>query len=72
MCSFDSWKRFRVEGYTWAPLPTLPGRHKLRLSSWRPAPLCQRDELTRFFIGADREISDFTYLGIPSNFDVRF
>ncbi|XP_065214383.1 tectonic-like complex member MKS1 [Planococcus citri] len=69
VCSLDSWKRFRVEGYTWAPLPTVPGRHKITLSSWRPAPLCRRDELKRFFIGSDRELSDFTYLSVPCNFD---
>lgn len=71
MCSLDGWKRFRVEGYAWITLPTTPGRHRLVLNSWRPASLTRRDELKRFFIGCDAEITDLTYIGVPADFKVR-
>lgn len=72
ICSLDSWKRFRVEGYSWLSLPASSGRHKLILNTWRPASISQKDELKRFFIGCDPVLTDFTYPGVSVNDNVSF
>ncbi len=67
VASYDSWKRYRTEGYTWTQLPTTTNRSEEDLSCWRPRGDSIIYELRRFFIGGSPELEDISYVSIPSS-----
>ncbi len=66
VASYDSWKRYRTEGYTWTQLPTKTARTEEDLGCWRPRGDSVIYELRRFFIGGSPELEDISYVSIPS------
>jgi Meckel syndrome type 1 protein len=67
VASYDSWSRYRVEGYSWLQVPTRPGRYNENLNNWRPRGDSFIYELRRFFIGGSPELEDITYSAVPSD-----
>lgn len=70
VASYDSWNRYRTEGYTWTQLPVNPGVFKESLPCWRPRGDSLIYELRRFFIGGSPELEDISYTAVPSNHEV--
>ncbi|XP_043818911.1 Meckel syndrome type 1 protein [Dromiciops gliroides] len=66
--SLDFWQRYRVEGYGSIVLPSVPGSHTVKTSTWRPVELGTLAELRRFFIGGSLELEDLSYVRIPGTF----
>lgn len=71
VASYDSWSRYRTEGYAWSQLPNQPGVHEETLHCWRPRGDSLIYELRRFFIGGSPELEDISYVSIPSSHEVR-
>lgn len=67
VASYDSWSRYRVEGYSWLQISTKPGKNYEKLSCWRPRGDSFIYELRRFFIGGSPELEDISYAAVPSN-----
>jgi Meckel syndrome type 1 protein len=70
VASYDSWNRYRTEGYAWHQLPTKPGSYEHALPCWRPRGDSFIYELRRFFIGGSPELEDISYCAIPSDHQV--
>ncbi len=70
VASYDSWSRYRTEGYTWTQVPTQPGIYKEKLDCWRPRGDSFIYELRRYFIGGSPELEDISYVAVPSNHEV--
>ncbi|CAD5118781.1 DgyrCDS7459 [Dimorphilus gyrociliatus] len=66
--SYDSWQRFRTEGYTSVKVPLKPGKTENQLQCWRPVGTSIFTSLRRFFIGGTAELEDTTYVSKPSTF----
>ncbi|XP_076387908.1 Meckel syndrome, type 1 isoform X2 [Megachile rotundata] len=62
--SFDSWSRYRTEGYASLSLPVLPGLYEFNISTWRPTGSII-NTLRRFFTGGTLKLEDITYCSIP-------
>ncbi|CAF0733853.1 unnamed protein product [Brachionus calyciflorus] len=67
VASYDSWNRYRTEGYTWTQIPVKPGMYTESKPCWRPRGDSLIYELRRFFIGGSPELEDITYTAIPSD-----
>jgi Meckel syndrome type 1 protein len=72
VASYDSWSRYRTEGYTFTQIPTKPGIVTEDLACWRPRGDSIIYELRRFFIGGSPELEDISYVTIPSDHEVIF
>lgn len=70
VASYDSWSRYRTEGYTWVQLPVKPGVYMESKPCWRPRGDSLIYELRRFFIGGSPELEDITYTAVPSDHEV--
>ena len=70
VASYDSWSRYRTEGYAWTQIPTEPGVIEENLPCWRPRGDSLIYELKRFFIGGSPELEDISYAAIPSDHEV--
>ncbi|XP_044012077.1 Meckel syndrome type 1 protein-like isoform X2 [Aphidius gifuensis] len=65
--SFDSWTRYRIEGYVSLRLFQMSGNCLLKLQTWRPVANFS-SKLRRFFTGGIAELEDLTYIGIPEEY----
>ncbi len=70
VASYDSWSRYRTEGYAWTQLQPKPGVQEDVLHCWRPRGDSLIYEMRRFFIGGSPELEDISYVAIPSNLEV--
>lgn len=70
VASYDSWNRYRTEGYTWTQLNTKSGGLQEELPCWRPRGDSIIYELRRFFIGGSPELEDISYVCTPSDHEV--
>lgn len=70
VASYDSWNRYRTEGYTWTQIPVKPGTCEEEKVCWRPRGDSIIYELRRFFIGGSPELEDISYACIPADYDV--
>ena len=70
VASYDSWSRYRTEGYAWTQISTQPGTCVENLPCWRPRGDSLIYELKRFFIGGSPELEDISYACIPSDHEV--
>ena len=71
VASYDSWSRYRTEGYAWTQIPVRPGQVQEKLPCWRPRGDSLIYELRRFFIGGSPELEDISYAAIPSDHEVK-
>lgn len=67
VASYDSWNRYRTEGYCWTQIPVKPGVYNESMPCWRPRGDSLIYELRRFFIGGSPELEDISYAAVPSN-----
>ena len=70
VASYDTWKRYRTEGYAWTQLQPKPGVQEDVLPCWRPRGDSLIYEMRRFFIGGSPELEDISYVAVPSNVEV--
>jgi hypothetical protein len=50
--------RIRYEGYGYAPIPSTPGSHTLRVTTWRLRPRCIVDQMQDTFLDASPSLHD--------------
>lgn len=65
VASYDSWNRYRTEGYAWSQIPARTTLSDENLICWRPRGDSIIYELRRFFIGGSPELEDISYISTP-------
>ncbi|XP_065054700.1 tectonic-like complex member MKS1 [Rhopilema esculentum] len=70
--SWDSWQRYRKEGYGYITLPSSAGNHLVEAPTWRPCGNDTAQQMRRFFTGGAPELEDIEYVKIPPESEGNF